>query len=128
MMVMKSDKNSKEDLERALMLLDLEPAAIFSPMEVQDSPYYSNSDKQFKMNFDDYIDKFEQEFEPVNLYKANQPMKLRLKDIRTTLVKYNEESIARNKKGKADEAVFRQDVEGDSKNEALVQGLQRKGF
>lgn len=93
-------QNSREDLARALMLLELEPAAVFSIKEVQESIYLTDDDKKFKMNFDDYIDRFEQEYAPINLYEADRDMIQRLKDIRQILIKYNnEKSITYDNQG-----------------------------
>ena len=84
-------RNSSADLTRAVMLLDLEPLATSSVEEVEKTLYTTEDIKWFKMNFDDYIDKFENEYGLIHLYKANEKMDTRIKQIAEILTKYNEE-------------------------------------
>ena len=115
-------QNSKEDMERAIMLLYLEPAAVFSPEEVQESLFYSTEEKTYKMNFDDYIDRFELEHGPISLYKASMDLNNRLKSIKKILEDYNEKSVARNEKGQVgreeDQGILRPRLEEDKKLKA----------
>ncbi|MDD5010076.1 MAG: hypothetical protein PHC68_16940 [Syntrophorhabdaceae bacterium] len=93
------NRNSRTDMERAFMLLDLEPMAVYSLQEVLDSEYTSKEIKVYKMNFDDYIDRFELEHGPVVLFEALKDYQSRIKKIRKILDKYNNEQITQNGTG-----------------------------
>jgi hypothetical protein len=85
------NRNSRQDMERGFMLLDLEPMATYSLEEVLDSSYASDSMKCYKMNFDDYIDRFELENLPIVLYEPDNSYQERIKAIKAVLDQYNEE-------------------------------------
>ena len=89
-LIITRNRNSKQDLERALILLDLEPGAILSVEEVQTSPYIDEKTKCYKLNFDDYIDRFEVEYMPITLFMAGRKWKERIESIRKILDGYNE--------------------------------------
>ena len=90
------NRNSRTDMERAFMLLDLEPLAVYSLSEVLESEYTSNELKVYKMNFDDYIDRFELEHGPIVLFEALKDYQSRIKKIKKILDKYNNEQISQN--------------------------------
>lgn len=83
-------RNSKADMLRALMLLDLEPVSTTSPEDLGDSNYTSDDVKWLKTNFDDYIDQFENDNGPLNLYEVGKPYRKRILLINKRLRKYNE--------------------------------------
>ena len=84
-------RNSEADMTRALMLLDLEPISTESAVVLGESLYTSDEIKWMKTNFDDYIDRFEAEFGPLNLYEASKDYKKRIMLIENRLKKYNNE-------------------------------------
>lgn len=90
------NRNSRTDMERAFMLLDLEPLAVYSLDEVLNSEYTSDYQKVYKMNFDDYIDRFEQEHGPIILFEALKDYQSRIKKIKKIIDKYNNEQITQN--------------------------------
>jgi len=85
------NRNSRQDMERGFMLLDLEPMATYSLEEVLNSSYASDSMKCYKMNFDDYIDRFELENLPIVLFEPGKSYQDRIKAIKAVLDQYNEE-------------------------------------
>jgi hypothetical protein len=85
------NRNSRQDMERGFMLLDLEPMATYSLQEVLESSFASDSMKCYKMNFDDYIDRFELENLPIVLFKPGNSYQERIKAIKAVLDQYNEE-------------------------------------
>ncbi len=87
------NRNSRQDMERGFMLLDLEPLAIYSLEEVLTSEFASGEMKCYKMNFDDYIDRFELENGPIMLYKALDKYQKRISSIKKILDKYNKEQF-----------------------------------
>lgn len=122
------NRNSRADMERGFMLLDLEPMAAYSLKEVLESEYASDEVKCFKMNFDDYIDRFETEYGAITLFEASRDYQTRIKDIRTILDRYNQEQLPKieendpseenrnpgQQNGVTGDEVFRVDVESDS--------------
>jgi len=105
-------RNSSSDLERAMMLLDLEPLATSSIDEVEKTFLTTDEVKWLKINFDDYIDMFENEHGLVNLYMSGQKMNTRIKSISEILTKYNEKRKGSQDRKRAEEA----------------DGLQREGL
>lgn len=86
------NRNSVADMERGFMLLDLEPCATLSVDETQKSEYISDELKVYKLNFDDYIDRFELEHGSIMLYKAGVDYQSRIRAIKTILDAYNNET------------------------------------
>lgn len=84
------NRNSRQDMERGFMLLDLEPMATYSITEVLDSEYCTDQIKAYKMNFDDYIDRFELENVPLVLYMPDATYQERIKAIKKVLDGYNQ--------------------------------------
>jgi len=89
------NRNSRSDMERGFMLLDLEPMAVFSLDEVQKSENIDRSTKVYKANFDDYIDRFELDNGDIMLYLAGRDYRDRIRSIRTIIDKYNSELITK---------------------------------
>lgn len=87
------NRNSRQDMERGFMLLDLEPMATYSLKEILDSSYASDEIKCYKMNFDDYIDRFELENGPIMLYKPDADYQTRIKAIKKVLDTYNTQQL-----------------------------------
>jgi len=81
-------RNSYADLERALMLLDLEPLSTVSLAEVLESMYVDEDTKRVKQNFDDLIDWFENKYGPINLYKSGEDMSKRIDSIKRKIWKH----------------------------------------
>lgn len=80
-------RNSNADLERAFMLLDLEPLATQSVKDVIESVYVDEITKKVKQNFDDLIDWFENTYGSVHLYKSGMDMNKRVDSIRKKIYK-----------------------------------------
>ena len=87
------NRNSRQDMERGFVLLDLEPMATFSLKEVLDSEYASDEMKCYKMNFDDYIDRFENEHGSIVLFMAGADYQVKIKAIKAILDTYNDEQL-----------------------------------
>lgn len=87
------NRNSRQDMERGFMLLDLEPMATYSLKEILESEYASDEMKCYKMNFDDYVDRFELTEGPIMLYKAGQDYQARIKAIKSVLDGYNTQQL-----------------------------------
>lgn len=92
-LIITRNRNSKQDLDRALILLDVEPCSVLSIKEVMESPYISNDIKIYKYNFDDYVDRFEREFSPISLFGSGQKWADRIKSIKQIIDRYNAESV-----------------------------------
>lgn len=92
-LIVTRNRNSKQDLDRALILLDVEPCSVLSIKEVMESPYIPNDIKIYKYNFDDYVDRFEREYSPITLFGSGQKWADRIKSIKQIIDRYNAESI-----------------------------------
>jgi hypothetical protein len=97
------NRNSRSDMERGFMLLDLEPMAVFSLDEVQESDNIDRYTKVYKANFDDYIDRFELENGSIILYRSGKDYQDRISEIRSILDGYNTEQITKLNESKSAE-------------------------
>lgn len=113
------NRNSRADMERGFMLLDLEPMAIYSLKEVLDSEYTSDEIKCYKMHFDDYIDQFELEYGSITLFEALSDYQKRITDIKTILDKYNTEQLKQVEDDNSNED--RNNVQGGNSEDDAVQ-------
>ena len=91
-LIMTRYRNSKSDMIRALMLLDLEPFSVLSVENVNAIELIDEIDKKMKVYFDDYVDRFENEKGRIDLFMAGEPMQKRITKIKKTIQKYNDPS------------------------------------
>lgn len=79
---------SNIDLQRNLMLIELEPVIGFTIDEVSANTSITDDTKILKINFVDLINRFEQEYEALENYKIGMDFKKRIKAIKDILNKY----------------------------------------
>lgn len=79
---------SNIDLQRNLMLIELEPVIGFTIDEVSANISITDDTKILKINFVDLINRFEQEYEALENYKIGMDFKKRIKAIKDILNKY----------------------------------------
>ena len=92
--------HSPIDLERNLILAELEPFIGYTPEELNKyfAGFVDTETMIFKVYFTDYIVRFENEFTLITDYKDNLTLSDRVKAIKVELLKYNTEMSARVKK------------------------------
>lgn len=90
-------QNNVIDLERNMMLEQLEPFIGYTPEEMYKyfSKIVDNEDLMLKVYFSDYIVQFEEENGLITDFMENSLMKDRLKAIKDILITYNKENLAR---------------------------------
>lgn len=79
---------SPVDLERNILLNELEPLVGFTFSEVDGSANLSESTKYLKQNFVDLISQFEEEYGAIEAYEKNKQNKERIKSIKEKLTGY----------------------------------------
>lgn len=86
-------RNSPLKLERNTILIDLEPLPSFTIQEVltMDGTLISDAKRRLKINFLDYIERFEEENGKITNFKKELPIKDRIELIRQQIIKYDEE-------------------------------------
>jgi len=84
-------QNSPLDLERNIILSQLEPFIGYTPEELQRyfADYVEKSSLIMKVYFTDYVAQFENEYGPITDYKADKPLDERVKSIGRVLNRYN---------------------------------------
>ncbi len=113
------NRNSKIDMERGFMLLDLEPMATYSIKEILDSEVVSLKTKCLKQYFDDYIDRFENENGSIVLYKTTSSYQDRIAEIGSILEGYNDEQLKFIDNGKSDKN-RKDDQRGTQEGDAVL--------
>lgn len=81
------------DLERNLILAELEPFIGYTPEEMQKycSEWIDPNQIKMKIYFNDYIIRFENEHGKITEYQANKDLNKRIKSIKSFIDKYNKE-------------------------------------
>jgi hypothetical protein len=116
-------KNNKDELDRYLILSDIEPLSAFSMDEISKMKSSINPDDvELKMNFDSLIDLFEEDNLQVQYYAPEQPYKKRVSLIKSKLYEILSKQEWRSGRDRG------QDVGLDPETGALDQGnLPDKG-
>lgn len=108
-------QNSPTELERNMMLSQLEPFIGYTPQDLSKDfmGFVDDDTMTMKVYFTDYIVRFETENVLITDYKENQDMNVRIMEIKKIIDLYNEEMLDKIRKTKIANA----DIEGSS-NEA----------
>lgn len=87
-------QHNEIDLERNLILAELEPFIGYTPEEIQKycSQWVDPDAIKMKIYFNDYITRFENEHGKVTEYQINKDLDKRIKAIKGSLDKYNKET------------------------------------
>lgn len=84
---------SNSDFQRNRVLNELEPLIGFTFSEIEDSEHIPKEVKYLKQNFNELIQRFETEKEPINKFKPDLDFLKRVEQIRVILMGYVEEMI-----------------------------------
>ena len=108
-------QNSPTELERNMMLSQLEPFIGYTPQDLSKDfmGFVDDDTMTLKVYFTDYIVRFETENVLITDYKENQDMNVRIMEIKKIIDLYNKEMLDKIRKTKIANA----DIEGSS-NEA----------
>ncbi len=90
-------QNSPVELERNMMLSQLEPFIGYTPKDLADSfaGFIDDATMTMKVYFTDYIVRFENENVKITDYKEDQDMNVRIEEIKKIITIYNDEMLSK---------------------------------